>query len=190
MQGDYSIRGADVSTPDLTVIAPLVIAPAQITVQSGQTVPVSVTFGVVQRYGALDTSIGALNGLATETLAVTIVDKASGQTLASFSSGVDVTTSLRKLPPSGTAQIRIQYIALNNVNYSFEVPDVTLANTLQSVPINDSMMRTKAIDTIGFVELPIDISPGVDLQRQVTLRLAGTGMSYTQAVSVTDHKIP
>jgi hypothetical protein len=185
-QGDYSIRGDTVSTADLTVIAPLVIAPTQITVRSGATVPASVSFGALQRYAALDISIGALSGLTGETFAVSVIDTACGQTLASFTSGVNVMTSLRKLAPSGTAQIRIQAIALNNVAYSFKVPDVVLANALQSVLIGDSMVKAAAIDTTGFADLLIDVSPGVDLQRQVTLRLAGAGMNYTQVLSVAD----
>jgi hypothetical protein len=155
---------------------------------ANSTVSVNVSFGAVQRSAALDIVIGSLSGLETETLAVTVIDKASGDTLAAFSSGTSTTTQLRSLPVSGTAQIQIDSIALNNVDYSFAVPEVALANKLQTVQITDSVVKTNAVDTSGFVTVPIDIDADATLPQQVTLRLTGDGMSYTQTVSVETQK--
>ncbi len=183
-QGDYSIQGDNVSTDDQTVVAPMIVAPSQVTVNVGSTASVNVSFGAVQRSAALDISIGALSGLATETLNVTVADKASGKSLAAFSSGINTTTPLRSLPVSGTAQISIDKFTVNNVGYSFAIADVTLANKLQTVSITDSMVKTSPLDTSGFVQLPVDIDAEAALPRQLTLRLTGNGMSYTQTVSV------
>src|SRR6202012_3842895 len=106
-QGDYTLPGDNVGTADQNVIAPPVVSPDQITINANATVPVNVTFGAVQRSGALDVAIGALSGLETETLNVTIVDATSGKTLAAFSSGINSTTPVRLLPASGTARVTI-----------------------------------------------------------------------------------
>jgi hypothetical protein len=183
-QGDYTISGSDVETADLTVIAPLVISPSNVTVSIGETAHASVSFGLLQRYAALDVAIGALTGLATETLHVNVVDQASGQSLATFTSAVNVTTPLRRLPVQGVALIKIDAIALNDLKYSFATPSITLANRLQSVTINDSAVQTTAVDTTGFVTVPIVIDADVSLNRQIDLRLTGADMSYVQSVSV------
>jgi hypothetical protein len=184
MQGAYSVSGNDVCTDDETVSAPLIIAPAQITVVPNQTVPVSVTFGPVQRYSALDIAIGALSGLATETLDVAVVDEASGQNLASFAAGINSSTQLRKLPASGTALIQIGNIALNNTKYSFSIPAIELENMLHEVLIDDSMVQTAPVDTTGYVKVPVNITVEKTVARQITLRLSSESMNYTQTVSV------
>jgi len=183
-QGDYTIQADSVATSDETVIAPVIVSPSQLTISTGTTVAVNVSFGAVQRSAALDIAIGALTGLELETLDVTVADKASGSTLAAFTSGIDTTTQLRLLPASGTAQIRIDEIALNNVGYRFTVPDVTLANKLQTVQVNDSAVTQTPVDTSGFVKLPIDVSADATLSRQITVRLSSDVMSYAQSVAV------
>jgi hypothetical protein len=182
--GDYSIEGDNVATSDGTVSAPLVISPDQLSVAADSTVSVSVSFGTVQRSAALDIAVGALSGLATETLNVTVLDKSSGKPLAAFTSGINTTTRLQALPASGTAQIKIDNIAVNNVNYSFNVPDVTLANKLQTVQITDSTVQKQPVDTSGFVSVAIDVTADTALAQQVTLRLTGDNMNYTQPLDV------
>jgi hypothetical protein len=183
-QGDYTIQADNVATGDMTVVAPVIVAPGRLSVQTGVTVPASVSFGPIQRSAALDIAIGTLTGLETETLGVTVVDKASGSTLAAFTSRIDTTTQLRLLPATGTAQIRIDQIALNNVDYSFAVPDVKLANKLQTVQVTDSAVKQKPVKTTGFVTLPIDMTADAALSQQITLRLSSDSMSYVQTVAV------
>lgn len=187
-QGTYSVSGNDVCTDDETVSAPLIIAPTQVTVAPDQTVRVSVTFGPVQRYSALDIAIGTLSGLATETLDVAVIDQASGQSLASFAAGINSSTQLRKLPASGTALIQIDNIALNNIKYSFSVSAIKLENTLHDVFIDDSMVQTAPVDTTGYVMLPVNITAEKALARQITLRLSSESMNYTQTVPVSTQK--
>ncbi|WP_246642065.1 hypothetical protein [Paraburkholderia edwinii] len=183
-QGDYTIQGNSVSTVDQTVIAPLVISPDQMTIGVNGTATVDVSFGPLQRSSALDIAIGTLSGLEAETLNVTIVDATSGKTLAAFSSGIDTTTPVRLLPASGTAQIRIDDISLNNVFYSFSDIQVVFANQLQTVQISDSLVQRTPVDTSGFVTVPIDVTSEATLSQEVTMRLVGGSMTYTQTIDV------
>ncbi|MFC0397720.1 hypothetical protein [Paraburkholderia rhizosphaerae] len=183
-QGDYTIQGDNVSTVDETVIAPLVIAPAEITVSTNTTVPVNVSFGATQLSSALDIAIGALTGLETETLKVTLVDTTNDSTLAAFTSRINTTTSLRLLPASGTAELRIDDILVNNVDYSFQHVDIVLANQLQTIAITDLLVDAIPIDTTGFVTVPVHVTADATLTQQITLRLSSGAMNYTQTIDV------
>ncbi|CAB3762243.1 hypothetical protein [Paraburkholderia humisilvae] len=182
-QGDYTIQGGNVSTIDQTVSAPLVISPGQLTVSTGETIPVNVSFGTVQRSSAIDIVIDTLTGLESETLDVKVVDVANETTLAAFSSKTGTTTQVRLLPPSGNAQIRIGDISVNNVDYRFTDVDVVLANQLQTVPITNSTVERTPVDSSGFVTVPIDITADATLPQQITLRLSGSSMNYTQTIT-------
>ncbi|GAB7521600.1 hypothetical protein [Paraburkholderia sp. 2C] len=183
-QGDYTIQGNTVGTEDQTVIAPLVISPDTMTISADATVPVNVSFGAVQRSGALDIVIGALSGLDTETLNVTVVDATNGKTLAAFSSGINSTTQVRLLPASGTARVTIDDVSLNNVRYDFSDIEVVLANQLQTVQITDAMVQRTPVDMCGFATVSIDVTADAPLPQEVTLRLSGICMSYTQTIAV------
>ncbi|MDE1183078.1 hypothetical protein [Paraburkholderia sp.] len=183
-QGTYAIRGDNVETADQTVSAPLVIGPQNVTVTTGQATRVSVGFGPMQRYAALDVEIGTLTGLATETLHVTLTDTVTGQTLASFVSGVATTTALRRLPATGLAVLSIDDIALNDLSYRFAATTVTLANRLQTLAIDNTDVRTVTVDTSGFVNVPVNVVADLTRSRQTTLRLTGDTMNYTQIIDI------
>ncbi|ASV98325.1 hypothetical protein [Paraburkholderia aromaticivorans] len=183
-QGGYTVSGDSVSTDDETVVAALVINPASVEVTAGNTATIGVTFGPVERYCALDIAIGSLTGLSSETLSVTLIDSKTGNTLAAFDASTNSVTSLRKLPPAGTAHISLQNVALNDVRYSFEVPAITLTNALQQVTINDSMVTSKPVNTSGYVEVAIKVTADQTLDRQIDLRLVASDMSYLQTVAV------
>jgi hypothetical protein len=182
-QGDYTVQADDVHTNDLTVDAPLVISPAKFTLSAGVTVPINVTFGTVERTAALDIAIDKLTGLDNETLNVSVIDKASGKTLAAFKSATGTTTPLRSLPASGTAQIRIDNIGVNDTRYAFNVPDVALQNSLQTVKITNAQVAATTIDTTGFVRVPINVTSDESLQQTVQVRLTASDMSYSQSIT-------
>jgi len=183
-QGVYTVSGDSVSTDDETVVAPLVIDPTSLEVASGNTSTIEASFGPVERYCALDISIGSLTGLSSETLSVMLIDSKTGNTLAEFDAKTNSVTSLRKLPPSGTARVSLQNVALNDVNYSFKVPDITLTNALQKVSINDSMVTSKPVNTSGYVKVAIKITAEQPLDREIDLSLIGSHMNYLQTVTV------
>ena len=187
-QGSYTVTGESVSTSDETVIAPLVIKPTAIGIEAGETTGIGVTFGPVEYYSALDISIGALTGLSTETLNVTLTDSATGATLAMFNCTTNSVTSLRKLPLSGYALVSIQNIALNDVDYSFNVPRFALKNALQTVVVDNSMVSAKNVDTSGYVTVAINVTAAQSVDRTTDLRLIGGTMSYVQTVSATSQQ--
>lgn len=183
-QGGYTVSGDSVATADETVVAPLIINPTSVDVTAGNTSTIRVTFGPVERYCALDISIGSLTGLSKQTLSVTLTDSKTGNTLSAFDATTNSVTSLRKLPPSGTARVSIQNVALNDVNYTFEVPDIKLTNALQKVTIDNSMMASTPVNTSGYVKVPINVTAEQALDRQIDVRLIGDDMSYLQTVAV------
>lgn len=183
-QGGYTVSGDSIAAADETVVAPLVIDPTSVEVTAGNTSTIRVTFGPVERYGALDISIGSLTGLSKETLSVTLTDSKTGNTLAAFDATINSVTSLRKLPPSGTARVSIQNVALNDVNYTFKVPDINLTNALQKVTIDDSMIASKPVNTLGYVKVAIKVTAEQALDREIDLRLIASDMNYLQTVAV------
>lgn len=187
-QGTYAVTADSVSTSDQTVIAPLVIDRNKIDVVAGATTTLGVTFAPVEHYGALDISVGSLSGLSTETLNVTLTDSATGETLAVFTTTTNHVTALRKLPPSGTARVSIENIALDNVDYSFNVPLVTLTNALQTVTIDNSMVQTENVDTTGYIQVAINVTVDHPVDRQLPLRLIGGSMNYLQNVTATSQQ--
>ncbi|WP_168795021.1 hypothetical protein [Paraburkholderia aromaticivorans] len=187
-QGTYAVTGDSVSTSDQTVIAPLVIDRDTIDVVAGATATIGVRFAPVEHYCALDISIGSLSGLSTETLNVTLTDSTTGETLAVFATTTNHVTSLRKLPPSGTARMSIQDIALDNVDYSFNVPLIKLTNALQTVAIGNSMVETKNVDTTGYTKVTINVTADHPVDRQLPLRLIGGSMNYLQNVTATSQQ--
>ncbi|MFM0174189.1 hypothetical protein [Paraburkholderia sediminicola] len=187
-QGTYVVTGDSVSTSDETVVAPLVIDSSTIDVVAGATATIGVTFAPVEHYCALDISIGSLSGLSTETLNVTLTDSATGETLALFATTTNQVTSLRMLPPSGTALVSIQNIALNNVDYSFNVPAVTLTNALQTVSVDNSMVVTENVNTTGYTKVTISVTADQSVDQQLQLRLIGGSMNYLQTVIAESQK--
>ena len=111
-----------------------------------------------------------------------MTDSTLGETLAAFATTTNHVTSLRKLPPSGTARVSIQNVALDNVDYSFNVPLITLTNALQTVAIDNSMVKTENVDTTGYVRVAINVTADDPLDRQLPLRLIGGSMNYLQNV--------
>ncbi|WP_144111914.1 hypothetical protein [Paraburkholderia sp. BCC1886] len=187
-QGHYTVAGDPVSTSDQTVMAALVIEPDAIDVEVGDAVSVRVSFAPVQYYAALDIAIGSLTGLSSETLDITVTDLVSGAPLAVFSAAPNSVTPLRQLPPSGQARIAVQSIALNDVGYVFDVPDVTLTNALQTISIDDSMVEATAVNTSGYVEVDIQVVSAQSVDRQIDVRLIGGSMSYLQTVTASSQQ--
>ncbi|MDR5877194.1 hypothetical protein [Caballeronia sp. LZ032] len=184
-QGDYTVQSGDVHTADETVAAPLIVTPMQLTLAAGATVAMDVTFGAVERTAALDIVIDELRGLDDETLSVTVTDKKSGATLAAFDTTTGTTTSLRSLPVSDNVRIAIDAINVNNAQYTFDIHDVKLDNALQTVTVGQSQVKTKKVDTTGFVHLPIHVTADKPLSQSIVLRLQGADMNYSQTITAT-----
>ena len=187
-RGDYAIVSHPLESGELTVVVPLHISPASISVAPGQALALSAGFGPIERYAALNITVYTLDGLATETLHISVLDKASQRVLGRFESGINHSTSLYKLPPSGSVQIQVSAIHLNDIEYLFSVPALTLANKAQEVAIANSVVKASKVSTNGFVNLPVTISADKASSKVLNVRLTSASMSYVLQLAASNQR--
>ncbi|KAI1204587.1 putative hydroxymethyltransferase [Annulohypoxylon truncatum] len=184
--GTYNVEAAELANSDETVVATALVSPSQVEVQVGAESAVSVTYGVVQKYSALDVSIGSLSSpIDKEPLHVKVVDNSTATVIDEFLSSNNRTTNLRRLPASGSVDVSAQ-ITLNNVKYS-AVKTVQLSGSLIQVSVGQSDIKTENIDTTGFVDLPVQVQTdltGSSGTISVRLTSANKDLIYTQQLSV------
>ncbi|KAI1445021.1 putative hydroxymethyltransferase [Annulohypoxylon stygium] len=185
--GTYNIEAAELVNPDETVVATALVSPSQVEVQVGAESDVNVTYGVVQKYSALDVSIESLSPpIDKEQLHVEVVDNSTATLVNEFFSPENRTTSLRRLPASGNVDVSAQ-ITLDNVKYS-AAQTAQLSGSLVQVSIGQSDIKTENIDTAGFVDLPIQVQTDLaNSNATISVRLTSVDkdLIYTQKVSVT-----
>lgn len=190
--GTYTVTAAQLATEAQTVVADAQIDPSSVTVVAGEAVDVSVTYGAVATYSAIDVTIGNISPLEKEQFHVRVVD--SGTTLADFSSPDNHTTALRRLPSSGTADISVEGSTLNNVEYSFDTKSEDLSPSLIPVSFVQDDLNANPVDTTGFVTLPIVVTTDVSLDSTISVRLTSSPLVYTQTVKAeagtTDFQVP
>lgn len=186
VSGNYTVKVDDLADEAQTVVATAIVSPDQITVVTGETTTVKVTYGNVSKYSALNVEVGQLpSPIEKEQLHVTVVKTSTGELLADFSSPGNRKTELRRLPSSGKADINAQ-ITLNNVKYSF-FSTISLSNTLFKVSIDQDNIKSKEIDSSGFVDLPISLLSDVtDPDTVISVRLSSeaSDLIYEQAIPV------
>ncbi|KAK0628941.1 hypothetical protein B0T17DRAFT_489854 [Bombardia bombarda] len=184
--GTFSVTAGELATSDETVVATAQVSPSEVTVLADKKTTINVTYEAVAKYSALDVSIGQLpSPLSSELLYVTVSEKSSGAVLADFSSPVNKTTQLRRLPQSGTTDITAK-VVLNNTKYA-ATKTTSLSNGLIQVAIDQSDISTEDVDTSSFVNLPITISNTDAVEADVTISLrltsATPGVVYTQDIA-------
>ncbi|KAI1090824.1 putative hydroxymethyltransferase [Rostrohypoxylon terebratum] len=187
--GTYSVEAAELVNSDETAVATALVSPSQVEVQIGAESVVNVTYRVVQKYSALDVSIGSLSSpIDKEQLHVKVVDSITAIPMNEFFSPENHTTSLRRLPASGSVDVSAQ-ITLNNVKYS-AARTSQLSGSLVPVSIGQSDIKTDNIDTTGFVDLPVQVQTdltGSNATISVRLTSADKDFIYTQLVSIASH---
>ncbi|KND87793.1 hypothetical protein TOPH_07589 [Tolypocladium ophioglossoides CBS 100239] len=192
--GTYAVTAADLATADETTAATAQASPSSVTVVAGETVDVGVTYGAVARYSAIDVTIGRISPLEKEQFLVRVVEQGSGKKLAEFSSPNNHTTSLRRLPPSGTVDVSVVGTTLNNVQYSFDNKTEELSPSLIRVSFLEGELKTSPIDITGFATLPIVVTADVTLDATISVRLTSDTLVYTQDIkaesSTTDFAAP
>lgn len=182
MEGTYVATVVDLATADETTIAATQVSPTTVTVTMGQSTDMTVTYGAVSKCSAIDIVLGDVPELSGEQLHVTVKD-GSNKVLADFYSLCGKTTSLRRLPPSGSAVVSIDTTTINNVAYSFAAQSLELSSKLFTVTFSQDNVHILDIDTTGFVKLPVVVSTDVSLASTVSLRLRSASGLYTQAVT-------
>ncbi|KAI1099318.1 putative hydroxymethyltransferase [Jackrogersella minutella] len=186
--GNYTVEAAELTDLDELTVAVAQASPNQIAVKSGEEVDINVTYGTVQKYSALDVSIGSLlSPIDKEHIHVEVVENSTGDLLADFLSPNNHKETLRRLPEEGKVDINAQ-ITLNNLKYTAS-QTANLANNLTKVLIEQNDIKTEEIDTSGFVSLPIKLQTDLgNTSATISLRLSSTNneLIYTQVVNVSE----
>lgn len=185
--GNYTVKTGELVNADETVVASAKVSPGQVSVVVDHSTTITVSYGDVNKYSAVDVNIGQLPAaLDKEQLHITVTDANSGQLLADFFSPGNHTTRLRRRPASGTAVVAAE-IVLNNVKYA-ATKSTALSNSLIQVAIGSSDVKSQNIDTTGFVELPIVVNtdPTTRSGQSVPVRLqsATSALIYSQSVDI------
>ncbi|GAP83322.1 putative carbohydrate binding domain protein [Rosellinia necatrix] len=182
-EGQYTITASELANANETVVSATSVYPTNITVEVDGTSRVTVDYEPVQRYSALDVTVGGLSEPLSEEALFVKVTADDGDT-RTFFSGTNHTTHLRRLPPAGRAIISSE-LTVNNTKYT-SLQSANLSNTLISVSIGDSDIDSTDVTDPTFVELPISIQTGElppDANNTFTLRLA----SADSTVIYVDH---
>lgn len=178
--GSYTASAKPVATEGDTVDAPVGVSPADLKVDVGHTVPLSVIFAPVVKHGALDVTVS--NDLAAdlgpETVTVQVVDKASGYEVTGFAAKVGSTTQRRGLPYDSKVEVRVKPITVNNVTYTFGPQERTLGTALAKVTLDLASATRAPLETTGFISQPIQVTTDTPLERRLPIRLIGTDVNY------------
>ncbi|KAI0378514.1 putative hydroxymethyltransferase [Hypomontagnella monticulosa] len=184
LTGNYTVTAEELTNGDETTVAVAQASTSQVTVEEDSSVAIRVTYGAVQKFSSIDLTIGQLSSpIEHEQLHIKVVDHTSGDSLLTgdtFSPN-NHTTSLRRLPKSGTADISAE-ITVNNVRY-LATETVELKNNLSPVSFSEDDIETKDVDTSDFVDLPVEIKTDVDKSgATIFVRLVSTSSDwiYTQ----------
>ena len=115
--GTYDVTADELTTPVQTVVAIALVSPDKVAVTTGDESTVTLTYGAVSRYSALDVTIGNLSSpVDQEQFHVQVTEEGTDNILADFFSPTNRTTAARRLPSSGSAKINV-HIILDNVKY-------------------------------------------------------------------------
>ncbi|KAL6904062.1 hypothetical protein GGI43DRAFT_421544 [Trichoderma evansii] len=178
--GDYTVTAAELTTEDQTTVAETEVSPTSLTVTTGETTGVDISFGSVSKYSAVDVTIGDISSLQGEKFHVQLT--VDGGALTDFYSPGNHTTSLRRLPAKGTLKVAIDEITLNNVEYTLPEKSEDLSAKLFTFTFEEGDVKSSPIDTTGFVELPIVIESDVEVDQDILVRLTSNNVVYTQKV--------
>ncbi|KAI8954882.1 putative hydroxymethyltransferase [Xylaria longipes] len=183
--GQYTVKADELVSANETVVATASVSPTSIEVKVGKTTTLAVTYGPVQKYSALDVTVGQLSPpLAGEEIHVQVAMAGGERTV--FNSANNHTTSLRRLPTSGTATVDSEF-TVNNTKYTSSQL-VCLSNTLIKVAIESNKIKSTPVDPSKFVVLPIVVTNDTGLAgKSIALRLVSTDLAafvYAEEVSI------
>ncbi|KAH8123742.1 hypothetical protein FP744_10005729 [Trichoderma asperellum] len=178
--GDYTVSAAELATKDQTTVAETQVSPTSLTVKTGETTGVEVSFGSASKYSAVDVTIGDISALQGEKFHVQLT--VDGNALTDFYSPVNHTTSLRRLPAEGTLEVSVDGITLNNVEYTLPTKSETLSAKLFTFTFGEDDVESSPVDTTGFVKLPIVVKSDVKVDQDILVRLTSKDVVYTQKV--------
>ncbi|POZ60701.1 hypothetical protein [Chromobacterium alticapitis] len=185
----YEVTAEPVSDPFHIVTAEVLLSTDEISVTTGEVTPLQITFGAPSYQAALRIRIAALTGLERETLHLRVTH--GSQTIAQFEA-MPGETRLINAPAQGSAELHVEPLALNNIRYAFATKRIELRADLIEVELRDADLIQAPVDTTGFVTLPITVAADAVLSKDLTLRLIGNQMAYSQPIpaSAGTHAFP
>ncbi|UKZ66240.1 uncharacterized protein TrAtP1_007414 [Trichoderma atroviride] len=178
--GDYNVSVMDLATEDQTTVADTQASPTFLDVNIGEYTGVSITFGPVSKYSALDLGFGDIPPLQGETFHVQLL--IDGAPFTDFYSSTNHTTPVRRLPETGSFAVIVDNITLNNVDYTFRVWNEGLPRKLFTIIYREDDVKSSPIDISGFVQLPIVIESDFEVDQDILIRLTSDDLIYTEKV--------
>jgi hypothetical protein len=164
----YTATADELTNQDETVVATSGVKPVTITVANGKSTDLNVTYSQVNKYSAINVTVGNLSPLEREQVHVKLVR--SGATLEDTWSP-NHAVGFRRLPSSGTIDVSVD-TTVNNVKYSCDPKSVPVSVSLFKVDFPKAD-KVGPIDTHGFVTLPIEVTTKLKLTANITVRLVG-----------------
>ncbi|RYP20897.1 hypothetical protein DL765_002547 [Monosporascus sp. GIB2] len=183
--GQYTVKAGELVDANETVTATASVSPTDITLEEGSTTTLIVSYGHAQKYAALDVTVGQLSPpLDGEQLHIQVA--AGSDEPKVFDSPNNHTTSLRRLPSSGTATVDA-VLTMNNTKYT-SLQSIDLSNSLIKIDIGSDKISSTEIDSSSFVDLPINVTTDLEpTGESIAFRLVSTDMTafiYSKEVAI------
>ncbi|KAI4212866.1 MAG: hypothetical protein LQ351_004391 [Letrouitia transgressa] len=181
--GTYTVTADELTTLDQTVVATAQASPEAIVVELDRPTDITLTYDTVDKYAALDITIGALSPpVDKEEFHVKVVEGSTNKVLAEFFSASNHTNKVRRLPSSGTVDVNTQII-VNNIKYSASKSQ-DLSNNLIQVSVAQADITEEKVDSSSFVSLPVEVDAAVESDQAVSvhLRSIDKDVVYIQAI--------
>ncbi|PLP97317.1 hypothetical protein [Cupriavidus pauculus] len=182
--GTYTVSVDPLANAAYTVAADAAVHPATVTLTPGSTSAVVVSYSDAQYYARLNVAIERIQPLLDEELDVSVVVRNTGDLLAEFLLPPGGIMPLGGLPRAGVVDISVAPYALNNVRYTFPAKYRDLDATVQNVLFSSGDMQATAVDTGGFVALPVEIASDVSVSVPLEVRLVAGNMIYRQEIRI------
>ncbi|RZT41855.1 hypothetical protein [Cupriavidus agavae] len=178
--GNYQVSVSPLANHAYTVVADATVHPAAISLPAGGTAVVVIEYGAARHYARLDLAAGPIPVLDDEELDISVVVRNTGEALAEVGLAPGSMLPLTGLPTAGPVDVSVRTISLNNVRYSFPPKLRNLTTAVETVLFMANEMVSTAVDTNGYVKLPIFITSDVTVSTPITVRLVAPNMTYTQ----------
>lgn len=178
--GNYQVSVSPLANHTYTVVANAQVHPTSIALSAGGTAALVIDYGPAQHYARLDLAVGPIPVLDDEELDISVVVRNTGEVLAEIGLAPDNMLPLTGLPTAGAVDVNARTISLNNVRYSFPSKLRNLTASVEAVVFTEAEMTSTAVDTGGYVTLPVFITSDVAVATPLTVRLVAPNMTYKQ----------
>ena len=176
----FIVSAAELTNDDQTLVATSQVFPSTISVENGKVTALKVTYTDVKHFSAIDVIISDISPLQNEQLYGTVTSSVGK--LTNFTISTNQRLTLYRLPQSGTLDIGIGTITINNVPYSFTTQSVDASAKPHQAVTFQKAVPGQPIIPPDSVKLPIEVKTEVasDATFTVQLRLLPDNYIYKQ----------